>query len=186
MGALSSRTFAMAAACCALHASAADPSAVWSRNFNVAENAGSTLDVDGNSAPDSGDNIQLPYEREGRLYYYVFTGAESGVWENMSNWRRAQDKIPYARTEVVYQPAVFDGELMQHNPVTATDLEGWQFKVALYNGAVVNVGAINKFQDNTGATDGCFLRVDATSKLVFGGWGTRAGSMEGTTLIQVD
>lgn len=129
---------------------------------------------------------EFPYGREGVIYDYVFLGAESGAWETMANWRRPQDKVPYALNSAAYAPAAFDGEVMQNSPVTATDLEGWQFKVALYNGAKVTAGAINKLQDNTSAEDGCSIRVDATSKLYIGGWGARAGTMQGTTKIQVD
>ena len=128
----------------------------------------------------------FPYGREGVIYDYVFLGTESGVWETLANWKRPQDKIPYALSNAAYAPAAFDGEVMQNGPVTATDLEGWQFKVALYNGAKVTVGAINKLQDNTSAEDGNSIRVDATSKLYIGGWGARAGTMQGTTKIQVD
>ena len=146
----------------AASALAVEQSSALSRNFSAAADS------------------ESPYSREGVQYDYVFTGAESGVWETMANWRRPADRIPYVNPYNTWGPAAFDGELMQHSPATATDLEGWEFKVALYNGAKVDIAAINKLQG------GCSIRVDETSKLYIGGWGTRAGNMGNTTAIMVD
>ena len=153
---------ALVACVFAASALAVEQSSALSRNFSAAADS------------------ESPYSREGVQYDYVFTGTESGVWETMANWRRPADKIPYVNPYNTWGPAAFDGELMQNSPATATDLEGWEFKVALYNGAKVNIAAINKLQG------GCSIRVDETSKLYIGGWGTRAGTMEHTTAITVD
>ncbi len=130
----------------------------------------------------------LGYTKDGVTYPLIFRGTTDANWATLSNWyigTRTQGEttywIPYTGTVIPGVPnsnewraTLIDGELMAiaagedgYKTVTlpnTTHYEGWETKIAAYNGAHVVIGHANKFQT---PSDGGFLRVDDTSKITF-------------------
>ena len=132
----------------------------------------------------------LPGTTTSQVFSYIYhpSGTDDNKWETTSNWKTNRrglkqsdgtivtNYVSYTNTSNLspgmsksdtWGPILLDGVT-----VTASNLEGWNARYGLYNGAKVTISNLVKFQG-----DSQFIAVDETSLLTINGWG---GKAEGT------
>ncbi|MCQ2368429.1 MAG: GDSL-type esterase/lipase family protein [Kiritimatiellae bacterium] len=147
----------------------------------------------------------LTYAEAGMIEDNIFEGKEASYWQNIytgpigseaadasvrNQWgitaNAAESSIPLVNT---YEPALFDGDFIPN--VAETDSyksiamtgtwDGWQLQLGLVNGVKLTVDHLTKIQDMNNV--GCFIGVDATSKLIISDF--KNGNNDGEKVFDV-
>ena len=127
-----------------------------------------------------------PVTGESENYTWKFTGTDS--WNGINYWRNSNgDKpsnVPGKNSSGCWDPILVDGSVegVANISASASDcqIEGWNLRLGLYNGANVTFGQLNKYQ-NGGAK--MWITVDETSRLTIAF--PNKGNMSGNAKIQL-
>ena len=114
-----------------------------------------------------------PVTGENQSYTWKYVGTD-GVWNSNSNWKDSSDNVPQDnKVPGITSVGVWDPFFFANNiSVTAEGtnsgyVEGWNFRIGIFNGANVSIAKLNKLQGG----QRMFMSVDNTSKLTINDWG---------------
>ena len=118
-------------------------------------------------------------------YVYHPAGTDNKTWATVTNWKTVQivkddtdstistNYIAYTNSNApgLSGSGTWDPILLDGVTVTAAQLEGWNARYGLYNGANVTVETQEKFQQDEERTIPIFIAVDETSRFTVNAWG---------------